>query len=436
MMRRLTQSALTGMMLMVAATALAGTDLAARSAEVRAAEARHNEQREARHQASAGQIAAALKAQQAALAALKAEVAALSDTFSENERALSEKETELTLATGALGEVYGVVRQVGGELAAELERGPLSLTAPERIAQAQAMARADRLPELAQLQSLPALMLADIRDSAAITRVTLPLAQTDGTIAETPLWRIGPFNLVTEQGFAQVDSGRGLATLYPRQPDFALPGQSDTLVMDPAMGELLDQYQQTPTLAQRLAHGGLVGQVILALLAVGGLIAAVRAVVLLRSQWAINRQLKQADASDNNPLGRILGVYYAQKHHNLETLELKLLEAIVNEQQGLEKGLSMLKLLAAIAPMLGLLGTVTGMIETFQVITQYGNGDPKVMAGGISMALVTTVLGLVAAMPLLLAHNLLSTRVAVIRSLLERESIALVAAHADGESRA
>ncbi|MBY6188632.1 MotA/TolQ/ExbB proton channel family protein [Marinobacter hydrocarbonoclasticus] len=435
-MRRTTKTALTAAMLLLATGAAANSDMATRSAEVRAAEASHNTQREARHQASAAEVSQQLKAQQAALKALKAEVASLSEAFSDNERALSEKETELTLATGALGEVYGVVRQVGGELAAELDRGPLALTAPERIEQAEAMARADRLPELAQLQALPALMLEDIKDSAAITQVTLPLAQTDGKTADARVWRVGPFNLIAEQGFAQADTQRGLATLYPRQPDVMLPGQGEALVIDPAMGELLDQYQQTPTLAQRLAHGGLVGQVIMALLAVGGIIALMRAAVLLRSQLAISKQLKQAEPNGNNPLGRILSVYHAQKHHNLETLELKLLEAIVNEQQGLEKGLSMLKLLAAIAPMLGLLGTVTGMIETFQVITQYGNGDPKVMAGGISMALVTTVLGLVAAMPLLLAHNLLSTRVAVIRSLLEKESIALVAAHADGESKA
>ncbi|MBY6093340.1 MotA/TolQ/ExbB proton channel family protein [Ferrimonas balearica] len=435
-MRRLTKTAVTAAMLLLSAHTLANTDMVERSAEARAAEASHNVQRESRHQASAAEVEAQLKQQMAALKALKAEVAALSDTFSDNERALSEKETELTLATGALGEVYGVVRQVGGELSAELERGPLALTAPERIEQAQAMARADRLPELTQLQALPAIMMADIRDGAAIQPVTLPLAQTDGKITDAQLWRVGPFNLLSEQGFAQVDTARGLATLYPRQPDFMLPGQGTALVIDPAMGELLDQYQQTPTLSQRLAQGGLVGQVILVLLAIGALIALVRAAVLLRSQFAINKQLKQREANDNNPLGRILKVYHAQKHHNLETLELKLLEAIVNEQQGLEKGLSMLKLMAAIAPMLGLLGTVTGMIETFQVITQYGNGDPKVMAGGISMALVTTVLGLVAAMPLLLAHNLLSTRVTVIRSLLEKESIALVAAHADGESKA
>ncbi len=107
------------------------------------------------------------------------------------------------------------------------------------------------------------------------------------------------------------------------------------------------------------------------------------------------------------------------------------MEVIVDQQQGLGKGLSMLKLLAALAPMLGLLGTVTGMIETFQVITQFGNGDPKVMAGGISMALITTVLGLVAAMPLLLAHNLLSSQANNIHEILEKQSIRLVAEQAD-----
>lgn len=96
----------------------------------------------------------------------------------------------------------------------------------------------------------------------------------------------------------------------------------------------------------------------------------------------------------------------------------------------------MLKLLAALAPMLGLLGTVTGMIETFQVITQFGNGDPKVMAGGISMALVTTVEGLIAAIPLLLAHNILSAQAETIRNILEKQGIGLVAQQAERDCSA
>lgn len=147
-------------------------------------------------------------------------------------------------------------------------------------------------------------------------------------------------------------------------------------------------------------------------------------------------QLKTPERHGDNPLGRVLSVYDKEKHRSVEALELRLLEVVVDEQSHLEKGLSMLKLLAALAPMLGLLGTVTGMIETFQVITQFGNGDPKVMAGGISMALITTVLGLVAAMPMLLAHNILSSQAESIRTILEKQGIGLVAAQAENDQAA
>jgi biopolymer transport protein ExbB len=135
-----------------------------------------------------------------------------------------------------------------------------------------------------------------------------------------------------------------------------------------------------------------------------------------------------------NALGRILSVYKYDSSPNVEALELRLYETILDEQQKLDRGLSMLKLLAALSPMLGLLGTVTGMIETFQVITEYGNADPKVMAGGISMALVTTVLGLVAAMPLLLLHNVLNSQAESIRTVLEKKGVGLVAQRAEQDA--
>jgi len=94
--------------------------------------------------------------------------------------------------------------------------------------------------------------------------------------------------------------------------------------------------------------------------------------------------------------------------HNDELLQLKLDEAVLAEIPALERGNSLIKLLAAIAPLLGLLGTVTGMILTFQAISLFGSGDPKLMAGGISQALVTTVLGLVVAIPLLFSHSVIA----------------------------
>jgi biopolymer transport protein ExbB len=157
----------------------------------------------------------------------------------------------------------------------------------------------------------------------------------------------------------------------------------------------------------------------------------VRGVIIFNIRRKVAKQLSLIEPQLNNPLGRVIAVYDEQKPRSLEALELRLLEVILDEQAKLEKGLSMLKLLAALAPMLGLLGTVTGMIETFQVITLFGAGDAKVMAGGISMALVTTVMGLIAAMPLLLAHNVLSTQAENLRNILEKQGVALVAQQAE-----
>ncbi|MGL5199397.1 MAG: MotA/TolQ/ExbB proton channel family protein, partial [Aeromonas veronii] len=126
----------------------------------------------------------------------------------------------------------------------------------------------------------------------------------------------------------------------------------------------------------------------------------------------------------------------ADKHPELsmETLELRLDEAILQETPRMERGIGMVKVIAAIAPMLGLLGTVTGMIGTFQAITQFGTGDPKIMAGGISMALVTTVQGLVAAIPLILAHSLLQSRFTELSNVLEQQVAGILAERAESNN--
>lgn len=383
-------------------------------------EAQHQQQRVNQTQADTQAVTAKLKQQQAQLAQLKAEVKALSDQFSANEATLSAKQKELHLATGALGEVYGVVRQVGNELEGELSRGPLGIVAPERAEAAAALANSKALPALAELQQLPQLMLADIHAGAEIAPFDAEVVLANGEYQPQSLTRFGTFSVSSANGLLQHQDGNWQQ--FARQPelDFAL-------ALDPSMGELSKALQLEPTLQDRFDNGGLVGQIIVGLLLIGLIIALVRGASLIRQQLQINAQLKINEPKPSNALGRVLIAFEENRHQALDAMELKLSEAIVTEQQGLETGLSMLKLLAAIAPMLGLLGTVTGMIETFQTITLYGNSDPKVMAGGISMALTTTVLGLIAAMPLLLAHNLLHSRVVAIRSLLEKESLAMVA---------
>ncbi|GAJ70009.1 LOW QUALITY PROTEIN: MotA/TolQ/ExbB proton channel family protein [Vibrio sp. JCM 18904] len=370
-------------------------------------------------------------------AALQAEADSLSVTFGENEAELAQLEEKLRLETGSLGELFGVVRQNAKELESELKSSVTGVDANSYQKDIDAIVAAKSLPTLTQLQAMWRSMEEQIKASGEMANVSFTLLNGEGREQTVNGVRLGSMALLDETGYVKWNGQRGDAVNYLRQPENGptantiSSGDIDALVIDPSRGILLEQLANSPTLADRLNAGGVVGKIILGLLAIGLLIALVRGASLMISRQKIMKQLKTPSAARKQPFGRVLAVYQKDKHRSVEALELRLLEAVVDEQTHLEKGLSMLKLLAALAPMLGLLGTVTGMIETFQVITQFGNGDPKVMAGGISMALVTTVLGLVSAMPLLLAHNVLSSQAENIRSILEKQGIGLVAEQAE-----
>ncbi|UPS11587.1 MotA/TolQ/ExbB proton channel family protein [Vibrio alginolyticus] len=370
-------------------------------------------------------------------AALQAEADSLSVTFGENEAELAQLEEKLRLETGSLGELFGVVRQNAKELESELKSSVTGVDANSYQKDIDTIVAAKSLPTLTQLQAMWRSMEEQIKASGEMANVSFTLLNGEGREQTVSGVRLGSMALLDDTGYVKWNGQRGDAVNYLRQPESGptantiSSGDIDALVIDPSRGILLEQLANSPTLADRLNAGGVVGKIILGLLAIGLLIALVRGASLMISRQKIMKQLKTPAQPGNNPLGRVLAVYQKDKHRSVEALELRLLEAVVDEQTHLEKGLSMLKLLAALAPMLGLLGTVTGMIETFQVITQFGNGDPKVMAGGISMALVTTVLGLVSAMPLLLAHNVLSSQAENIRSILEKQGIGLVAEQAE-----
>ncbi|ELB1637591.1 MotA/TolQ/ExbB proton channel family protein [Vibrio alginolyticus] len=370
-------------------------------------------------------------------AALQAEADSLSVTFGENEAELAQLEEKLRLETGSLGELFGVVRQNAKELESELKSSVTGVDANSYQKDIDAIVAAKSLPTLTQLQAMWRSMEEQIKASGEMANVSFTLLNGEGREQTVNGVRLGSMALLDKTGYVKWNGQRGDAVNYLRQPENGptantiSSGDIDALVIDPSRGILLEQLANSPTLADRLNAGGVVGKIILGLLAIGLLIALVRGASLMISRQKIMKQLKTPAQPGDNPLGRVLAVYQKDKDRSVEALELRLLEAVVDEQTHLEKGLSMLKLLAALAPMLGLLGTVTGMIETFQVITQFGNGDPKVMAGGISMALVTTVLGLVSAMPLLLAHNVLSSQAENIRSILEKQGIGLVAEQAE-----
>lgn len=397
----------------------------------------HNVARESGFKKTEQELQAIKNKLAAERAALQAEADSLSVTFGENEAELAQLEEKLRLETGSLGELFGVVRQNAKELESELKSSVTGVDANSYQKDIDAIVAAKSLPTLTQLQAMWHSMVEQIKASGEMANVSFTLLNGEGREQTVNGVRLGSMALLDDTGYVKWNGQRGDAVNYLRQPESGptantiSSGDIDALVIDPSRGILLEQLANSPTLADRLNAGGVVGKIILGLLAIGLLIALVRGASLMISRQKIMKQLKTPAQPEDNPLGRVLAVYQKDKHRSVEALELRLLEAVVDEQTHLEKGLSMLKLLAALAPMLGLLGTVTGMIETFQVITQFGNGDPKVMAGGISMALVTTVLGLVSAMPLLLAHNVLSSQAENIRSILEKQGIGLVAEQAE-----
>lgn len=423
-----------------ASVANASNSLVQQATQEKAQQQQHNQQREAGFVQTAQELQAAKAELLAERNRLQKEADQLSSQFSDNENTLARLEETLRLETGSLGEMFGVVRQNAKELQSELDQ---SVTGVESRAHQQSIddvVAAKTLPSMAQLRGLWQAMSEEIRASGQVQTTEIQWLNGQGETQTVPALRLGSLGLISEQGYVKWDNARQQALSYQQLPsDFPtfshirtlVDGDVVTIKVDPSRGVLLEQLALTPTLSQRLQAGGVIGNVILVLLGVGLIIALYRGAILATLRQKIKAQLKNPELPGNNPLGRILAVYNKEQQRSVEALELRLLEAVVDEQNHLETGLSMLKLLAALAPMLGLLGTVTGMIETFQVITQFGNGDPKVMAGGISMALVTTVEGLIAAIPLLLAHNILSAQAEAIRNILEKQGIGLVAQQAE-----
>ncbi|EGR0010711.1 MotA/TolQ/ExbB proton channel family protein [Vibrio cholerae] len=423
-----------------ASVANASNSLVQQATQEKAQQQQHNQQREAGFVQTAQELQAAKAELLAERNRLQKEADQLSSQFSDNENTLARLEETLRLETGSLGEMFGVVRQNAKELQSELDQ---SVTGVEPRVHQQSIddvVAAKTLPSMAQLRGLWQAMSEEIRASGQVQTTEIQWLNGQGETQTVPALRLGSLGLISEQGYVKWDNARQQALNYQQLPsDFPtfshirtlVDGDVVTMNVDPSRGVLLEQLALTPTLSQRLQAGGVIGNVILVLLGVGLIIALYRGAILATLRQKIKAQLKNPEQPGNNPLGRILAVYNKEQQRSVEALELRLLEAVVDEQNHLETGLSMLKLLAALAPMLGLLGTVTGMIETFQVITQFGNGDPKVMAGGISMALVTTVEGLIAAIPLLLAHNILSAQAEAIRNILEKQGIGLVAQQAE-----
>lgn len=340
--------------------------------------------------------------------------------------------------SAALGEVFAVYREEKSNLYGLVSDARYAHQYPELLAFLKPKQQAERLPLISDFYQLWQMLQQGWRATAQVSGYQGEWINSAGQLQSTQLYRLGDLQLMHVQGVLRSQED-AVPSLWSGQPDALLrqnrrfiEQQGGEVTLDPARGLTLQLHSRQPTLWQRVQQGGFVGYLILALGLSGLMVALVQSIRLLQEQRRVHKQLvNPSELQQNNALGRVLqGMNTAGENIDSvppEALEARLDELLVREAAALEKGLSLVKLLAAMAPLLGLLGTVTGMIATFQAITLFGTGDPAMMASGISQALVTTVLGLLTAVPLLLAHLLLQGRSRQLARILEAESSAWLA---------
>ena len=357
--------------------------------------------------------------------------------FDENEKILSELEEKLTLKLGNLGEMFGVVKQVSGQTRGEFKNSITNIDNPNRDLFLKNLAESKKLPDLADISGLWVELLKEIRNAETIKTFTTEVLSADGDNSELEVLRIGTFSITQDGNFLKHLIDTNQVEFLPSQPSGVnkrklrrLQGSSEGIYevdIDPTRGAILDKLIQKKTFFQRIADGGFVGYVII-LLGLGGVALASERIYVLRNTLdSIREQENSADIIQNNLLGSLLQTAKENVNESLDSLELILDEKIQSITPTIEIRVKAIKLIATVAPLLGLLGTVIGMIETFQAITLFGTGDPKLMAGGISQALVTTMLGLIVAAPLLFMHSYAENYSKSIISFLEEKASGIVA---------
>ena len=371
----------------------------------------------------------------------------LENQFEENQQQIITARQALDERMGALKELLGVLQTVAGDTQGRFAASLTNIEYPDRgeflVELGSSLAGASNIPEIEEIERLWAMLQQEVNESGNISRFNYVVTKADGNQEETEVMRVGAFNLISESGYLEYENGE--ISELQRQPEGrytgttsdlmnAAPGETVDFGVDVTRGGILALLVESPTIRDRIEQGGIVGYCIIALGIIGLIIAVLRWFALTTADRKVKSQLKSETASTDNPLGRVLAAYESNRGADTETVELKLSEAALKEMPALTKGLLFIKVTSAVAPLMGLLGTVTGMIKTFQVITLYGAGDPKMMAGGISQALMTTVLGLCVAIPMVLLHTVVSGKSRKIVNIIQSQSAGLVAQHSERSS--
>jgi len=409
-------------------------------------ETREQRSREAAFRSQKSQQASLLRSAESEKAAQERRSAQLEAQAKELEEQIKQLRALREERLGSLNELFGHMTSTAGDLRSNIESSLISAQYPGREAflndLIDKMNSETKLPTTAELEKLWSELLREIVESGKIVSFPSTVADVAGNKTERTVVRVGNYNLMSDGKYLDYNAETGSLSDLPRQPGdnnssslqsategFTKVGLDPT---GPLGGQLLRAFIDMPTLKERWEQGGLVGMYILTpLFLVGILIAIWRFMVLSGISGKVSKQLKAKSANTNNPLGRVLKVAEDNPGIDSESLELKLEEAILKEKPAIDSMLPTLKIISMVGPLLGLLGTVTGMIIVFQAITIYGAGDPKAMAGGISSALVTTVKGLIVAIPIVLLHTFLNGKAKKITHILEEQSAGMIANKAE-----
>jgi biopolymer transport protein ExbB len=400
-----------------------------------------NRQREQRFVSERNNQQAELNRVRGQVGAAEAESTRLEGVMATNQDAIEKLDQELADKQGEFQELFGAARSAAADLTGQLEGSLISAEFPGRADELRGVAETDTLPTETQLRYLWETLVQQVTEQSKVATFNANVLGADGTEVSREITRIGPF-VAFSDGKYLVYNDQGQLKFLARQPSGPATGAAKAVanysgsgyvrgVIDPSLGQLLSLVVETPTFMERVAQGGTIGYITLVLAGLAFLLGVYKWVTLSMTAGAVKAQVRRQKASKANPLGRVMLAYEGLENKDTETVALKLDDAILREIPRLESGLNLVKVIAAVAPLLGLLGTVIGMIITFQSITLFGTGDPQIMASGISTALMTTVIGLVSAIPLLLLHSFAAGAGKRVTQVLEEQAAGIVAEHAE-----
>ena len=416
----------------------------------RTSEQNVNTQREAEFLVNKNQQAAKLAAEKRELARQERIADQLEAEYKKNDAILVVKEAAYKKELGSLVELFGHLQSSAGEASSLFAD---SLTSAQYGRERETflndlsakMSSATELPTIRELEGLWYELQREMVAGSEVVSFNTNVINLDGESENCMVIRVGLYNAICDGQYLEYIGSKGQYAFLGKQPEGryvssakklsnADPGDVVKFGVDPTGpvgGSLLANLIQNPSLLERVNQGREVGYIIIIVGLFGIGVALWKLYTLYNMGKAVKKQSKSKSHDQNNPLGRVLAVGEEHMGKDIETLELKLAEAIMAERPAIERGIPVVKIISVVAPLAGLLGTVTGMIVTFQQITLFGTGDPKIMAGGISQALVTTVLGLVVAIPTTLLHSFANSSARGIINVLEEQSTGIVAEHSD-----